>query len=74
VPQEFQELITLWDAGRNQRSVIYPHLQRMQVLKLHFIAFSLVFASRDCNRLAHECARQVSSVVAEWQIECPLHI
>jgi hypothetical protein len=42
-----QELITLWDARRNQRSVIYPHLQRMQVLKLHFTAFKLDFASRE---------------------------
>jgi hypothetical protein len=47
----------------------------MQVLKLHFTDFKLVFASRDCNKLAHECAIIQNFVFGTiiWLLSHPRH-
>ena len=48
-------------------------LKQMDGLSRSFEAFDLMFISRDCNRLAHECARLVSheNRVEEWLIIPP---
>ena len=48
-------------------------LKQMDGLSRCFEAFDFMFISRDCNRLAHECARLVSheNRVEEWLIIPP---
>jgi hypothetical protein len=51
-----------------QNSEIGPILQQIQDLSRSFVEFSFVYSSRECNRLAHECAKLVSrnNLVEEW--------
>ena len=52
------------------KSEIAALLQQMEDLSLSFEAFDLMFIPRNCNRLAHECARLVSNEhqVVEWLV------
>lgn len=45
----------------------------MEFLSRSFEAFDLCFVSRNCNKLAHECARLVSrdNQVVEWLMTPP---
>ena len=53
-----------------KKSEIAALLQQMEDLSLSFEAFDLMFIPRNCNRLAHECARPVSNEhqVVEWLV------
>lgn len=68
-----QVLVNLWMNRFNQRSEIYALLEKMEVLSRSFDAFSFCFIGRNCNKLAHACARLVSrdNQVAEWLLTPP---
>jgi ribonuclease HI len=76
VETDCMELVRLWQSREMQRSVITPVLKEMQDLSLDFSEFSLVFASRLCNRVAHEIARQASGMpeMVEWHDDPPSSI
>ena len=56
-----------------QKAVIRPLLHRLEELSRGFVEFKLVFASRNCNRVAYEGAKLVSrdNQVVEWHITPP---
>jgi hypothetical protein len=68
-----QVLVQLWNKRAMQRSEVDPHLFQMDELSRGFESFDLCFIYRDCNRLAHECARLVSreNPVDEWLVTPP---
>ena len=68
-----QVLVNLWENRSSQKSEIAPLLRQMEEMSQSFEFFSLRFVSRDCNKLAHECARLVStnSQVKEWHVAPP---
>ncbi|KAF8653152.1 hypothetical protein HU200_062598 [Digitaria exilis] len=70
------ELMRLWEIRHACRSTIVPILGEMSELSLRFSDFKLVFASRDCNKVAHEIAKQASSMTetVEWHLEAPSSI
>jgi len=69
VETDCQELIKLSALGSNQRSYIMPIIRDITELSLGFLEFSLLFAPRSCNRVAHVLAKQVSEVrLGEWHI------
>ena len=53
--------------------MIMPVLQEVKELGRFFQDFSLSHAGRECNKVAHEVARQVSSTVrfGVWHREIP---
>lgn len=63
-------LVNLWENRASQRSEIEPLLIQMESPSRSFEGFKLLFVSRNCNNLAHECARLVSRdvQVEEWLI------
>jgi hypothetical protein len=68
-----QILVNLWEKRSRQKSEIDPFLQLMDDLSRSFEGFELLFVNRKCNKVAHECARLVSSIsqVEEWLITPP---
>ena len=58
-----QEVVTLWENRGNSRSVIHPILMEIQERSLQFQAFSFIHASRLCNKVAHELAKQADGTV-----------
>ena len=56
-----QNLIHMWSMENEQRSMIATILREIHDLSTSLVSFSLRFASRVCNLVAHELARQVSS-------------
>jgi ribonuclease HI len=56
-----QELLKLWRTGDNQRSSVMPILTEIQDLSQLFQDFNFSFISRNCNRVAHTLAKQVTS-------------
>lgn len=68
------ELICLWRDGNEQRSPVSFILQEIRTMCRGFDEFTLSFAPRQCNRVAHVCARQVSreEPVGEWLTNPPL--
>jgi ribonuclease HI len=66
-------VVQLWDKLDTQRSAINSILGDIKEISRSFDEFSLVFSSRSCNRVAHECAKQVSREhrVEEWQAAPP---
>jgi len=64
-----QELLKLWRAGDNQRSSIAPILGEIRELSSLFLDFKFSSISRNCNRVAHSLAKQVTreSQVGWWQ-------
>lgn len=65
-----QVLVNLWSGRACQKSEIDSLLKQMDGLSRSFEALELMFISRNCNILAHECARLVSrdNQVEEWHI------
>jgi ribonuclease HI len=70
VETDNQELLKLWEMGESQRSCISPIIREIRELSTSFVDFSLVYANRDCNRVAHTLAKQVSDSirVGVWQL------
>ena len=68
-----QVLVRSWSERESQKSEIVSLLHQMDDLSRSFEAFDLMFIHRECNRLAHECARLVSDGhrVVEWLITPP---
>ena len=63
-----QDLVRLWSLKDEQRSSVTSILREIQELSNSLISFSLCYASRECNLVAHVLAKQVSSVcvMGEW--------
>ena len=55
-----QELSNLWATIDVQRSAVNLILRDIKDLSRSFDEFKFVFAPRSCNKVAHQCARQVS--------------
>lgn len=70
VETDSQELVKLWTEVDTQRSRITAILKEVKDRSQLFSAFSLRFASRNCNRVAHVLAKQVSddTRVSEWHL------
>ena len=68
VETDSQELVKLWGMGELQRSRVSPIIREIRELCTVFHAFSLVYANRSCNHVAHTLAKQVSkgNRVGEW--------
>lgn len=71
IETDSQELVKLWEEKIDrQRSRITPILREIKDCSSFFHAFSLSFANRTCNRVAHAhvLAKQVSddTKVGEW--------
>jgi hypothetical protein len=64
-----QVLANLWEQRRYQ-SEVGSILQQIEILSRSLYDFSLIFSSRSCNSLAHECAKLVSRshLVEEWLV------
>lgn len=63
-----RELVRLWELKDVQRSSITVILREIQELCNSLVRFSFCYASRECNLVAHELAKHVSSacVMDEW--------
>jgi hypothetical protein len=62
-----QVLVRLWEKRLCQNSEIGTVLQQIQDLSRSFVEFSFIYSSRECNTLAHECAKLVSrNNLVEW--------
>lgn len=55
-----QEFVRLWNAGNAQRSFLTPILKEIREISTSFQGFSVVYASRTCNQVAHVLAKQVT--------------
>jgi hypothetical protein len=66
----YLEVVNLWKQFNTQRSAISAILGDIKEISRSFDEFDLMYASRTCNRLAHECAKQVSREhsVEEWHV------
>lgn len=70
-----QQMVQLWQAGTNQRSTISTILQEIRELSLLFHDFKLSFVSRDCNKVAHVLAKQVTGDTrAGWWTYAPAYV
>jgi hypothetical protein len=58
-----QEVAALWENRNNNQSVIAPILMEIQERSLRFEAFIVIHASRFCNRVACELAKQACGEV-----------
>ncbi|TVU49411.1 hypothetical protein EJB05_00719, partial [Eragrostis curvula] len=58
-----QEMVTLWNAGSDQRSSVMSVLREIWEISSSFECFILKHASRTCNMVAHTLAKQVSGDV-----------
>lgn len=56
-----KDLVELWLWEDNQRSMVAGILKQVKDLSSCFESFSFLFAKWSCNRVAHECAKLVSS-------------
>jgi hypothetical protein len=67
------ELLNLWKALDMQRSVVNLILQDIKCIGWSFDEFTFVYANRTCNRVAHECVRQVAHELdpVEWHLNPP---
>ena len=54
------QLVQLWNKREDQRSIIDSTLREIAELSLAFQDFTLSFVSRNCNKVAHTLAKQVS--------------
>jgi ribonuclease HI len=73
-----QELVRLWRTGDFQRSYLAPILKEIWDISPDFQSFSLMYANRACNRVAHVLAKQATDVfrLGKWQHAptCILHL
>jgi ribonuclease HI len=67
------EVVHLWNALNTQRSTVNSILGDIKDLSRSFDEFSLLYLHRSCNRVSHECAKQVSKEhrVEEWHVTPP---
>jgi hypothetical protein len=56
------QVVQLWKRKNMQRSILDPILKAMEEISLAFHEFSFFHNSRNCNKVAHCLARQVSSL------------
>jgi len=63
IETDSQELVNLWKMGDNQRSCIAPIIRDRSAV---FVAFSLVYANRSCNHVAHVCWLSRSQIALGW--------
>ena len=56
------DLVRLWSLKDEQRSSVTSILREIQELCNSLVGFSLCYASRECNLVAHVLAKQMSSV------------
>ena len=54
------QVVQLWNKVETQLSIIDPILRQIDELRLVFQEFSLSFISRNCNKVAHSLAKEVS--------------
>jgi hypothetical protein len=68
VETDSQELVNLWEMGELQRSSISPIIKDIKDISVFFLDFSLMYANRACNHVAHTLAKQVSdgNRTGEW--------
>jgi hypothetical protein len=66
---DYQELANMWARGGNQRSHVAPIIRDIIELSSGFNDFTLMYASRSCNRVAHVLTKQLTDVnrLGEWQ-------
>lgn len=55
------EVVNLWKKKEEQRSIADPVLKEIDGLRLAFHDFSVFHVKRECNKVAHVLAKQVSS-------------
>jgi hypothetical protein len=70
------ELINLWKALDMQRSAVSLIIHDIRCISRSFSEFTFVYANRTCNRVAHECARQVFHEFdrVEWHLDPPVSL
>jgi ribonuclease HI len=54
------ELVQLWKVKESQRSIVGPVLEEIDTLSRVFQEFSFSYINRNCNKVAHVLAKQVS--------------
>jgi ribonuclease HI len=54
------ELVQLWKVKESQRSIVRPVLEEIYTLSRVFQEFSFSYINRNCNKVAHVLAKQVS--------------
>lgn len=67
---DYFELVQLWEKMKTQRSVIGSVLTEIKELRLVFSGFVFKFASRNCNKVTHLLAKQVTDTHRSemWQV------
>jgi hypothetical protein len=70
------ELINLWKALDMQRSAVSLIIHDIRCISRSFSEFTFAYANRICNRVAHECARQVFHEFdrVEWHLDPPVSL
>ncbi|CAD6273370.1 unnamed protein product [Miscanthus lutarioriparius] len=63
-----QELAVLWSRRTYKRSYLAAIFRDIEETSVNFIDFSLMYANRSCNRVAHMLAKQVTDDIrlGEW--------
>jgi hypothetical protein len=66
----YEIAVRLWNIKETQHSSIMGLIKELQDISQSCIGFKLLFASRVCNRVARELAKQAltSAQVGEWRI------
>ena len=61
-------LVCHWNDRVNDRSVLKPILDETSALSSSLVSFSVVFARREANQVAHHCAQYayVQEVSSTW--------
>jgi hypothetical protein len=56
-----------------QQSVVSLIIHDIRCINRSFSEFTFIYANKTCNRVAHECARQVSHEIdrVEWHLDLP---
>lgn len=55
-----QEVLHLWQAGKNQRSSVEAFMEEIRALSADFQEFKFSYVTRSCNEVAHTLAKQVT--------------
>jgi hypothetical protein len=58
------ELIQMWEKGDFQRSIAGSLLTEINELRLAFREFVFKYVSRNCNKVAHVVAKQVTAHIS----------
>ena len=68
-----QVLVRHWNDQVNDRSVLKPILDEISEISSSLVSFSVVFARREANQVAHLCAKYASiqDVSSTWNAEPP---